>query len=555
MPFRHECDDDAASSGSVTTTSGKPDLVSHGGSAGRRCRRCRTRQRSGSERAPRRVRSGSGQARRLARRAARARRVARVRRARARSRRGRSRSPETAWAGASRRSRVRRRQARSRRARRSGRSRPSDGTSQVRVKRSAQAAPARTNGRAAARIGRGFRVRSASQRNRAASAAALKTRRRRRRRRRLRRLVEGDRDEDERLAVTSATAIERRRVTTTSRPRPTSAQSTAPPVMDSRSARSRFRAARRRRRRRSAAAPPGSEPWRRPIRSGRDRRKGRRGRTAASRAPAKDCSGGVGTPGRRARARASAAQRPPTAARRDRDRRTRAAAPRGSSSARGGCRDCRPADGRSRRSHDREADAASASPGFDQASEPAVAATIAGMSVVPAISAGTVTARTARPRRRPRSSDHGWHPSARSRWRHPRMRPRAQSASVPVAPRARACRGRPPARRQPAHRHEQDGAHERGGDDGWCEPVDGRGSLDLDRGLAPKTAELAVGLDRARAPAALKPGLPVLDKTRQQRRKQQPAHDLDGAGGPGDAAHPSTPSRAAARSTSTSTIR
>ena len=61
--------------------------------------------------------------------------------------------------------------------------------------------------------------------------------------------------------------------------------------------------------------------------------------------------GGVGQEDRRGerRARASGVLQRPTAGRRGRGPRTRAAAPRGSSSARGACRGCRPAGGRSRR--------------------------------------------------------------------------------------------------------------------------------------------------------------------------------------------------------------
>ena len=112
-----------------------------------------------------------------------------------------------------------------------------------------------------------------------------------------------------------------------------------------------------------------------------------------------------------------------------------------------------------------------------------------------------------------------------------------------------------PVGREPRGRDEQHGGGGARRDHRRREPVDGRRSLDGDGALAPEAAQLAVGLERRRPAATLQPRLPVLDEAGQQRREQHAADHLRGARRDRRGAHPITPTRAAARSTTTSAIR
>ena len=178
------------------------------------------------------------------------------------------------------------------------------------------------------------------------------------------------------------------------------------------------------------------------------------------------------------------------------------------------------------------------------------------MSVVPAISAGTATARI-----RPASTKTE---IVRSRLAPISAKPLATSHEAAASGEAgeREQPGErehvvaePPVRRARCDRDEQDRSDEARRDERRGEPVDGGRALDIDAALAPQPPQLAVGLKRARAAAALEPRLPVLDeagqKRREQRARRQPAPRPRRRG----AAHPSTPSRAAASRTSTSAIR
>ena len=94
--------------------------------------------------------------------------------------------------------------------------------------------------------------------------------------------------------------------------------------------------------------------------------------------------------------------------------------------------------------------------------------------------------------------------------------------------RAREHRVPPRATAPRRHRDEQNGQRETCRSDRRGEPVDDARALDLDRALAPEPAQFAVGLKRRRPAPSLQPGLPVLDEPRQERRKEDPAGELDG---------------------------
>ena len=104
-------------------------------------------------------------------------------------------------------------------------------------------------------------------------------------------------------------------------------------------------------------------------------------------------------------------------------------------------------------------------------------------------------------------------------------------------------------------RHHQHGRRDARRGDRRREPVDEPGSLHVHGALAPQPTEVTVGLQRRRAPPALKARLPVLHQPRQERSEGDPAHHLGDRRRGRRTAHPITPSFAAARTTSTSAIR
>ena len=105
-----------------------------------------------------------------------------------------------------------------------------------------------------------------------------------------------------------------------------------------------------------------------------------------------------------------------------------------------------------------------------------------------------------------------------------------------------------PAGRVPGDRHEQARQREHGSDDRGCEAVDRARTLGIHDRLAPQPRELAIGLQRRCAAAALQARLRPLRHAGQERREQNDAAHLDGPCEGVPPGHPSSPRRASARS-------